>query len=114
MNKYDTEKALQDYEAACKYIAEVFVNKQFGNEESEEDITFENSPTKLWWVNDGPGKNLCYGDYVFGFNDILTDLKLNAAPGKIIRYYDYVVQWMNENPTLPMSYSTYLFTEAQP
>lgn len=116
MNLYDREQALNDYNKSCDYIAEVFVNKQFGDEETEKEITFKNSAAKLWWTGSRPGGTLCYCDFSFAFDDILTDIRLDASRGQIIRYYDYINRWYDENNghVKPMSYSTWLYTEAHP
>lgn len=81
-------QALTAYKRACNRIAELFANKQF-RDPDEPEITFK-SDDNLWWLGDDVGGTLFYGDLFFSrFDDIITDLRLNAPKGEIFQYDAY-------------------------
>lgn len=80
------EKEIKDYEAAVNTLAEIFLNKQFG-EDTEEPITIDGK--WAWWAGDEVGDVLFYGDWGFNFNDILTDIKEDASIGELDKYNKY-------------------------
>lgn len=94
------EREIKDFELSVNILAEIFLNKQFG-EEDEPKITIDNKDA--YWVADDVGGILFYGDWSFGFNDILTDLKEDAPKGEIQKYVDYAVRCAN----LKISYINY-------
>lgn len=98
------EREIKDFELSVNILAEIFLNKQFG-EEDEPKITIDNKD--VYWVADDVGGILYYGDWSFGFNDILTDLKDDAPKGAILKYNDYVVQVCDENVAM-LNYHSWL------
>lgn len=91
--KEETRRLLAIYGASADMVAEAFARKQFCGE-GDPAVTFEGNPD-MFWVADDPGGVLCFGDYSYGFGDILTDLREDAPAGEIDRYNDYVLRCMD-------------------
>jgi len=83
------EKEIRNYELSVNKLAEIFLNKQFG-EEGEPPITLDGDH---YWVGDDAGGALCAcGTHYYNFNDVLTDLKEDAPIGELDRYNEWAVR----------------------
>jgi len=82
-------KEIRNYELSVNKLAEIFLNKQFG-EEGEPPITLDGDH---YWAGDDAGGVLCACDtHCYNFNDVLTDLKEDAPIGELDRYNEWAVR----------------------
>lgn len=101
----DITRMIADYERSCNALADAFLNKQF-NDPDEPPITIEDSKDAFWFGGDA-GDAVVYGEQVFAFNDIITDLYEDAPIGEIIKYNDYHEYCYDQSIT-PINYRAWL------
>lgn len=96
MEKFDKEEflstvdfCLENYNDTCDDIANLFCEKH--NFEKLGD-----SKSNTFWVADERGGILFCGDYYFGMETIITDLKENATDEQLMQYYVYCLQEESE------------------
>lgn len=80
-------KLKADYEKVVNAIANMFLEKQFG-EVGEPPLTVDNLDVS--WIADDVGTLLDYGgSWMFDFQDILTDLERNVERDEIFHWIEY-------------------------
>lgn len=81
-----TQDALAAYDMAADELAAVFLDKQYGEEDAPPMRVGDGDS---YWAGGDTGGILCFGDGVFGMDDVLTDLRENAPAGEIQRWQAY-------------------------
>lgn len=71
------KEILTAYDEACNAVRDFIVDKHGFNG----DDTF--------WVNNEPGGVLSCGDYFFGMDEMITDLREDPHEDELIKWYDY-------------------------
>ena len=61
---------------------------------------FDDLYPDYWWVSDEEGGILCYGDYFFSFDTILTCYKLDISFEQLINWYDFSLSNQSVNISL--------------
>ena len=67
---------------------------------------FDDLDPYYWWVSDEEGGILCYGDYFFSFDTILTCYKLEITFEQFISWYDFCL----ENQSVNISLAKYILS----
>ena len=85
---------IENYENACKEMAEIFIKKYFGR---IEDCDY-------WFVADDPSGVLYVNDYWFNISDIYSFLREKYSIKDMFAYYSYSLEFTekecNKNPKL--------------
>ena len=92
------EKELKEnFEKAVNAYLKAFCEKQEFDYEDAKDL----------WVAGDVGDVVLCSDFYFSFNDIRTDIDMDAPAGEIIRWYDYYMEMANLRLPL-MNYQSWL------
>ena len=67
---------------------------------------FDDLDPYYWWVCDGEGGILCYGDYFISFDTILTCYKLDITFEQFINWYDFCL----DNQSVNISLAKYILS----
>ena len=88
----DNIKAL--YEDVCMQYVQLFCKKH--------ELEFD------YWTANEVGTIAFMGDYVFNFQDIITDIEKNAPENEIIEWYDYTLRMHDDGKVGCMNYKSWL------
>lgn len=70
------KEILTAYNEACNAVRDFIVDKHGFNGDT-------------FWVNNEPGGVLSCGDYFFGMDEMMTDLREDPHEDELIKWYDY-------------------------
>ena len=86
----DFNIAIEEYNAICDRIVQIFVNKYF-----------EDGDVKAFWIADDIGGVICINDYFFSMSDMLEYMKYKYTYLNMFEHADYCLDcaYKNISPT---------------